>query len=42
MPVFSYVHERFNVDHCHASIYPLRWKERPLQCSRCQSHDVDP
>jgi transposase-like protein len=42
MPVLSYVHELFNVDQCHAYIHTLRWKERPLQCPRCQSHDVDP
>ena len=42
MPVLSSVHERFNVDRCHAYIHTLRGKERPLQCPRCQSHDVDP
>ena len=42
MPVLSYVHQLFNVDQCQAYIHTLRWKDRPLQCPRCQSHDVDP
>ena len=42
MPVLSYVHHLFNVDHCHAYIHTLRWKDRPLQCPRCQSHNVGP
>jgi transposase-like protein len=42
MPVLSYVHELFNVVQCHAYIHMLRWHDRPLQCPRCQSHDVDP
>jgi transposase-like protein len=42
MPVLSYVHHLFNVDQCQASIHTLRWKDRPLQCPRCQSQDVDP
>src|SRR5919199_236059 len=42
MPVLSYLHQLFNAEHCQAYIHTLRWKERPLQCPRCQSHDVDP
>jgi transposase-like protein len=42
MPVLSYVHHLFNVAQCHAYIHTLRWKDRSLQCPRCQSHDVDP
>ena len=42
MPVFAYVHHLFNVDQCHAYIHTLRWKDRPLQCPRCQSQDVAP
>jgi transposase-like protein len=42
MPVLSYVHQLFNADACHASIHTLRWKDRSLQCPRCQSQDVDP
>src|SRR5437870_12242168 len=36
------VHQLFNVDQCQAYIHTLRWKDRPLQCPRCQSRDVDP
>jgi transposase-like protein len=42
MPVLSYLYELFNVDQCHAYIHTLRWKDRPLQCPRCQSQDIDP
>ena len=42
MPVLAYLHQLFNVDQCQADIHVLRWKDRPLQCPRCQSHDVDP
>ena len=42
MPVLSYIHQLFNAEHCQAYIHTLRWKERPLQCPRCQSQDVDP
>ena len=42
MPVLSYVHHLFDVNQCHAYIHTLRWKDRPLQCPRCQSQDVDP
>src|SRR5262249_39234766 len=42
MPVLSYIHHLFNAEHCHAYIHTLRWKDRPLQCPRCQSQDVDP
>jgi transposase-like protein len=42
MPVLSYVHELFNINQCQAYIHTLRWKDRPLQWPRCQSHDVDP
>ena len=42
MPVLSYVHQLFNTDQCHAYIHTLRWKDRPLQCPRCQSHNVSP
>jgi transposase-like protein len=42
MPVLSYVHQLFNAEQCQAYIHTLRWKERPLQCPRCQSQDVDP
>ena len=42
MPVLSYVHHLFNVDQCHGYIHTLRWKDRALQCPRCQSQDIDP
>src|SRR5215216_1747108 len=42
MPVLSYVHHLFSADQCQAYIHTLRWKDRPLQCPRCQSQDVDP
>src|SRR6266702_2446393 len=42
MPVLSYVHHLFNTEQCHVYIHTLRWKDRPLQCPRCQRHDVDP
>src|SRR5919199_4702013 len=42
MPVLSYVHQLFNAEQCHAYIHTLRWKDRPLQCPRCQSHNVGP
>ena len=42
MSVLSYVHQLFNVDQCQVYIHTLRWKDRPLQCPRCQSQDVDP
>jgi transposase-like protein len=42
MPVLSYVHQLFNAEQCQAYIHTLRWKERPLQCPRCQSQNVDP
>src|SRR6266851_5148837 len=42
MPVLSYIYQLFNVDQCQAYIHTLRWKDRPLECPRCQSQDVDP
>ena len=42
MPVLAYIHQLFNAEHCHAYLHTLRWKDRPLQCPRCQSQDVDP
>ena len=40
MPVLSHLHQLFNAEQCQAYIHTLRWKERPLQCPRCQSHHV--
>jgi transposase-like protein len=40
MPVLSYVHQLFNAEQCQAYIHTLRWKDRLLQCPRCQSHHI--
>jgi transposase-like protein len=42
MLTLSHVHQLFSVETCQAYIHALRWKDRPLQCPRCQSRDVDP
>ena len=42
MPMPSYIHQLFSAEQCQAYIHTLRWKDRLLQCPRCQSHDVDP
>jgi transposase-like protein len=40
MPVLSHLHQLFNAEQCQAYIRTLRWKDRPLQCPRCQSHHI--
>ena len=40
MAAFSHLHHLFNAEQCQASIHTLRWKDRPLQCPRCQSHHI--
>src|SRR5919197_1053368 len=40
MPVLSHLHHLFNAEQCQAYLHTLRWKERPLQCPRCQSHHI--
>jgi len=40
MSIVSHLHQLFNAEMCHSYIHALRWKERPLQCPRCQSHNV--
>jgi transposase-like protein len=40
MPVLSYIHQLFNAEQCQAYIHTLRWKDRLLQCPRCQSHHI--
>ena len=40
MLALSHVHQLFSVETCQTYIHALRWKDRPLQCLRCQSHDV--
>ena len=40
MPVLSHLHHLFNAAQCQAYIHTLRWKDRALQCPRCQSHHI--
>jgi hypothetical protein len=40
MPVLSHLHQLFNAEQCQAYICTRRWKDRPLQCPRCQSHHI--
>jgi transposase-like protein len=40
MPMLSHLHQLFNAEQCQAYIRTLRWKDRPLQCPRCQSHTI--
>jgi transposase-like protein len=42
MPTLSFVHQLFSLEQCQAYIHTLWWKDRALQCPRCQSQDVDP
>src|SRR5262249_15422820 len=42
MSLVSHLHHLFNAEPCQSSIHTLRWKERPRQCPRCQSHNVGP
>jgi len=42
MAIASHLHQLFNTETCQAYIHALRWKDRPLQCPRCQSPNVGP
>src|SRR5262249_47541041 len=42
MAMVSHLHHLFNAETCQSYIHRLRWKERPLQCPRCQSYNVGP
>jgi transposase-like protein len=42
MPVLSCIHHLFHAELCQTYIHTLQWKERPLQCPRCKSQDIDP
>src|SRR5262245_14612238 len=42
MSMVSHLHHLFNAETCQSYIHTLRWKDRPLQCPRCQSHNVGP
>src|SRR5438132_13863437 len=37
MPVLSHLPQLFDVDTCYMYIHTLRWKARPLHCSRYHS-----
>ena len=40
MSIVLHLHHLFNPETCQAYIHTLRWKDRPLQCPRCQSLNV--
>ena len=40
MSILSHLHQLFDVHTCYVYIHRLRWKDRPLQCHRCQSYNV--
>jgi transposase-like protein len=42
MSMVSHLHHLFNPETCQSYIHTLRWKDRPLQCPRCQSLNVGP
>ena len=42
MSIVSHLHHLFDPETCQAYIHTLCWKDRPLQCPRCQSHHVGP
>ena len=42
MSIVSHLHHFFNLETCQAYIHTLRWKDRLLQCPRCQSLNVGP
>ena len=42
MPIRSHLHQLFHADTCQAYLHMLRWKNRPLHCPRCHSHDLGP
>jgi transposase-like protein len=42
MTIASHLHHLFNTETCQAYLHALRWKDRPLQCPRCQRHPVGP
>ena len=42
MSMVSHLHQLFNAETCQSYIHTLRWKDRPLQCPRCQSQDIGP
>jgi transposase-like protein len=42
MSIVSHLLHLFNAETCQSYIHTLRWKDRPLQCPRCQSLNVGP
>ena len=42
MPMLAHLHQLFSIEQCQTYLHTLRWQERPLQCPRGQSQDVDP
>ena len=42
MAIVLHLHHLFNPETCQSYIHKLRWQDRPLQCPRCQSHNVGP
>ena len=42
MAIVSHLHHLFNPETCQSYIHRLRWKDRLLQCPRCQSLNVGP
>src|SRR5688572_7586180 len=42
MLTLSHLHQLFSLETCQTYIHALPWKDRPLQCPRCQSQEVDP
>jgi transposase-like protein len=42
MSIVSHLHQLFNAETCQSSIHTVRWKDRSLQCPRCQSYNVGP
>jgi transposase-like protein len=42
MSIVSHLLHLFDAETCQSYIHTLRWKDRPLQCPRCQSLNVGP
>jgi hypothetical protein len=42
MSIVSHLHQLFNAEACQSYIHTVRWKDRSLQCPRCQSCNVGP
>src|SRR5262249_14707775 len=42
MSIVSHLYHLFNPATCQSYIHMLRWKDRPLQCPRCQRLNVGP